>query len=128
MNKEECIDGCIINLEFQIKNCEDYGHSDVYLDVYDAKNILSIIKEHFELKRGIDEIIKMSNKYINTTYKLEDLKVGMWVWDTELKRCWLIRGVYGNEIHFAFDNFKNYITKFEENRFFPVQKANDGLK
>ncbi len=128
MNKEECIDGCIINLEFQIKNCEDYGHSDVYLDVYDAKNILSIIKEHFELKRGIDEIIKMSNKYINTTYKLEDLKVGMWVFDDVEKLICQIGLISKNAIHRRYVDGTISDSPFEENRFYPVQKANDGLK
>ena len=32
-------------LEFQIKNCEDFGHSDIYIDVDIAKEIYELLKQ-----------------------------------------------------------------------------------
>lgn len=36
-------------LEFQIKNCEDYGHSDIYLDLNYAKELLELIKKYYHM-------------------------------------------------------------------------------
>ena len=36
----------IEELEFQIKNCEDFGHSDIYIDVDIAKEIYELLKQH----------------------------------------------------------------------------------
>lgn len=32
-------------LEFQIKNCEDFGHSDIYINVDIAKEIYELLKQ-----------------------------------------------------------------------------------
>ena len=38
-------------LEFQIKNCEEFEHSDIYLDLDYAKELLKVINEYFELAK-----------------------------------------------------------------------------
>lgn len=63
-------------------------------------------------------------------YKLEDLKVGMWVYDIIWEECFEICEIFpkDNEIHVLIHqnriNVKRYEPiKFEEGRFFPVTKA-----
>lgn len=65
-------------------------------------------------------------------YKFEDLKVGMWVWDNQLKWCFEIaickveiKGCENLKM-FKVKNYDDSLTLmiFEENRFFPVQMAN----
>ena len=92
-----------------------------------------------QLKRVIDKAKELSDSndelrrqlYFFEPYKFEDLKPNMWVWDDLIKECVqldedcfepdnviliLMRGNYGYR--------ESTRTFFEENRFFPVQRAN----
>lgn len=61
-------------------------------------------------------------------YKLEDLKPNMWVWDNVEQRVIKIietkLDCFNRRIIIFFSNYMNS-AEFEENRFFPVQKANE---
>ena len=85
-----------------------------------------------ELERTIHSLdCELSDVYNPKPYKFEDLKPNMWVWDDLIKECVqldedcfepdnviliLMRGNYGYR--------ESTRTFFEENRFFPVQRAN----
>ncbi|WP_270324919.1 hypothetical protein [[Eubacterium] hominis] len=43
---EQSVKGSLRELEFQIKNAINYGHSDIYLEVESAKRILYFIKKN----------------------------------------------------------------------------------
>lgn len=43
---EQSAKGSLRELEFQIKNAINYGHSDIYLEVESAKRILDMIKKN----------------------------------------------------------------------------------
>lgn len=85
---------------------------------------------------GIVAIKKRVKELTNIEpYKFEDLKENMWVWDNVAKEClYVIKffaapftgakyfsclGIYKN-----LEEIKKLDIKFEENRFFPVQRAN----
>ena len=97
----------------------------------------NFVEEHFEL---VEKYEMLSNTYsmfcedyLNPkSYKFEDLKEGMWVWDNQLKWCFEIaiciveiKG-YENLKMFKVKNYDDSLTLmiFEENRFYPVQMAN----
>ncbi|MFR5002210.1 MAG: hypothetical protein ACLUCZ_07320 [Thomasclavelia ramosa] len=102
-SKEEC--------EIALENAVDTG-----IIKKDWNVLNQLIEEHFKP---------------NKPYKFEDLKPNMWVWDDLIKECVqldedcfepdnviliLMRGNYGYR--------ESTRTFFEENRFFPVQRAN----
>lgn len=84
------------------------------LDIADVKDAISL---------GIVGYEKMFNLLFNPKpYKFEDLKVGMWVYDSIYKSVYLIKEISKNK-KIRVCTF-GWIGKFEENRFFPVQYAN----
>ena len=60
-------------LEFQIKNCEEFGHSDIYLSLDYAKELLKIIHEYFDNSPFTDDEIRKMD--FNIAY---DNEVGQW--------------------------------------------------
>lgn len=87
-----------------------------YVDLTDCDIVAKLVQEHFEPQ----------------SYKFEDLKDGVWVWDKQLKWCFEI-AICKVEIK-GYENLKMFKVKnydgssilmvFEENRFFPVWMAN----
>ncbi|RGT23166.1 hypothetical protein [Thomasclavelia ramosa] len=92
-----------------------------------------------QLKRIIDKAKELSDSndelrrqlYFIEPYKFEDLKVGMWVYDIKVKWLFKIASVdIGIEAlkHYVFivenRDGSTSLINFEENRFFPVQRAN----
>ena len=83
-----------------------------------------------QLKRIIDKAKELSDSndelrrqlYFIEPYKFEDLKVGMWVYDSIYKSVYLIKEISKNK-KIRVCTF-GWIGEFEENRFFPVQCAN----
>lgn len=74
-----------------------------------------------QLKNCIDENMKITQI---KPYKFEDLHAGMWVWDDKEKMCCQIESVlsFGKlSVNYHYDS----IVEFEENRFFPIAKANE---
>lgn len=63
-------------------------------------------------------------------YKFEDLKVGMWVWDSVKQRCLKIKKTIADCLGqrivtcYSINESIYYPLNFEDNRFFPVQMAN----
>ena len=84
-----------------------------------------------EMERTINSLdYELNDIYHPQPYKLEDLKVGMWVYDIIWEECFEICEIFpkDNEIHVLIHqnriNVKRYEPiKFEEGRFFPVTKA-----
>ncbi|MBS5114145.1 MAG: hypothetical protein KHY88_00330 [Erysipelotrichaceae bacterium] len=82
-----------------------------------------------------EEIERCVVECINNTqpYEFEDLKVGMWVYDSRLKTCFLIKEI-NNNYEWPIVVYRNHLEdeldglKFEKNRFFPVQMANVGCE
>lgn len=57
-------------------------------------------------------------------YKFENLKVGMWVWDNDIKEVIHIRSVVDDDLYFLSVGEEDVgYAEFEEERFFPVTKA-----
>jgi hypothetical protein len=150
-NKEEC-EKALDNLYSVLENpCNGCNHNESELciscNVKESLNIIrKIIKEHFnntlrQLEYAINQniyLLKQIEYFENPQpYKLEDLKPNMWVWDNKLKNCIQCdpgKNVMGVDCVWHWYDYdymgeldEDYI-EFEENRFFPVQKANDGLK
>lgn len=78
----------------------------------------------------IDRLLSLNYCQTNQPYKLEDLKVGMWVYDIIWEECFEICEIFpkDNEIHVLIHqnriNVKRYEPiNFEEGRFFPPTKA-----
>lgn len=91
------------------------------------KNCIDKAKElsdsNGELERTIYSLdCELSDVYNPKPYKFEDLKVGMWVYDSIYKSVYLIKEISKNK-KIRVCTF-GWIGKFEENRFFPVQCAN----
>ena len=97
-----------------------------------------VINEHFKLKENhtalslaFDDLYNLL--YRPKPYKFEDLKPNMWVWDDELKACFLIK-VIKPKTHWNIVIYANYLTdtfdrlEFEEGRYFPVTKAMEEFK
>lgn len=87
-----------------------------------------------ELERTIHSLdCELSDVYNPKPYKFEDLKVGMWVWDdTEEEFIFIKKILTKKDCNFLYhDENKKvfmsewYAIEFEENRFFPVQCANE---
>ena len=80
-----------------------------------------------ELERTIHSLdCELSDVYNPKPYKFEDLKVGMWLYDSIYKYVYLIKKISKNK-KIRVCTF-GWIGEFEENRFFPVQMANVGCE
>lgn len=98
-----------------------------------------LIDEYFELIRKHNELEKQHMKLLlqwgkddNKPLKFEDLKPDMWVWDDKNKLYVQIEEDFdegnGNIIlRYYEDSYNSNCerTKFKENRFYPVEKANE---
>lgn len=108
-------------------------HSKILDDVHDYRYETQSMKmtirnlcKHF----GVKNEEELKNIYLCKPYILEDLKVGMWVYDIIWEECFEICEIFpkDNEIHVLIHqnriNVKRYEPiKFEEGRFYPVTKA-----
>lgn len=97
--------------------------------------INQLIEEYFELLNGIERIINKAKElsdsndelkglYFITSYKLEDLKEDMWVYDDIEKLICQIGLISKNAIHRKYVDGTISDSPFEENRFYPPQMAN----
>lgn len=76
----------IDELEFQIKNCEDFGHSDIYIDVDIAKEIYELLKQP-----KVNEWIPCSERLPEDNQAVLTCKnkhISILIWEAE-KRRWL---------------------------------------
>lgn len=108
-------------------------HSKILDDVHDYRYETQSMKmtirnlcKHF----GVKNEEELKNIYLCKPYILEDLKVGMWVYDIIWEECFEICEIFpkDNEIHVLIHqnriNVKRYEPiKFEEGRFYPVTKV-----
>lgn len=112
-------------IEVQKNNLTDSYMIGLYNGLVTAKNILLAKHVNDELVNLIENI---------KPYKFEDLKPNMWVWDDEFKDCIKIKIVFEpcklypkgslKAYHDLNEEQLNFI-EFEENRFYPVQCANE---
>ena len=96
-------------------------------DVHDYRYETHAIKmtirnlcEHF----GVKDEKELQNIYFDKPYTFEDLKEGMWVYDikyNEFCRIYFIDGIYP---HRSYSGGPCEDCEFEENRFYPLTKAN----
>lgn len=98
LTKEEC--------EEALENAVD-----TKIIIKDWKVLKKLIEEHFDPK----------------PYKFEELKEGMWVWDDKHEDYKQIsRAIKENNEIWCYGLYDEYrIGKFEENRFYPPNKANE---
>ena len=93
--------------------------------------IANIVFDEDKLKELVDKAIKEISSI--KPYKFEDLKEDMWVYDSRLKTCFLIKEI-NNNYEWPIVVYRNHLEdeldglKFEKNRFFPVQMANVGCE
>lgn len=91
---------------------------DTKIIIKDWKVLNKLIEEHFDPK----------------PYTFEELKEGMWIWDNKKKECFKIFETHNEDmtIEVVVNDRDVYHTKiatlgkFEENRFYPPSKANEG--
>lgn len=118
----------------QLKNCIDENtklkekYSKILDDVHNYRFETHCMKmtiinlcEHF----GVKSEKELQNIYLNKPYKLEDLKPDMWVYDIkydEFCRIDFIAGIYP---HRSYSDGTCEDGTFEENRFYPVEYANE---
>ena len=123
----------LIKEHFELKE----KYSKILDDVHDYRYETHCMKmtirnlcDHF----GVKNEEELKNIYICRPYETKDLKIGMWVWDDWTKSCGKIKRIYVKNIVNAktgeqrieyMIKFKWGESVFEENRFFPVQKANE---
>lgn len=75
----------IDELEFQIKNCEDFGHSDIYIDVDIAKEIYELLKQ------------PKAGEWIPVEERLPEQSLNSVIgWDAYRQRCCFVQ-YYMNE-------------------------------
>ena len=146
LSKEECLQA--------LDHLKEYVNTD---NVDDMVVFSRLIKEHFELvekynrlydecpqkcemlKQLQDEVDRYKHEYFAMRdlfenpqpYKFEDLKVGMWVYDSKFNKCNLIIEIFDNEIlefYYIMDHVLRYRNMYEDNRFYPVQMANVGCE
>ena len=151
MSNDELVINQLIEEHFKPKeNTSEFKHfklhSDSTLKNQTKEELIDYIKMLYhnwgvadeQLKNCIDKAKELSDSndelrrqlYFIEPYKFEDLKPNMWVWDDLIKECVqldedcfepdnviliLMRGNYGYR--------ESTRTFFEENRFFPVQRA-----
>ena len=128
-----------MTLDEAIKHCEEKAQENYLQGMLCHANpndeeldkCIECAKEHEQLKEWLEEykVLKERTAPIdNPSFKFEELKEGDWVWDNK-NNSWLkVIGIYGFNIHvqFGIGIYKNdcYV-EFEENRFYPVQCANE---
>lgn len=112
----------LTHLEYGVKTCPAIYDAFLDDDRYETHCMKMIrnLCEHFrvENEKGLQNI------YLNEPYKFEGLKPNMWVWDNKVKVCCQICDTLSFNklsVNFHFEN----ILEFEENRFYPVQMANE---
>ena len=143
-NKEECLKAlcriqCGAKANEDCKACECFDDKiNPWKCVENTKEsilIREVIQEHFELLNGIERIIgkakelsdsndELKGLYFITSYKLEDLKEDMWVYDGIEKLICQIGLISKNAIHRKYVDDTISDSPFEENRFYPPQMAN----
>lgn len=143
MNKEEYTTflNYDINMSPEVRECfekliKEYfelkeKYSKILDDVHDYRYETHAMKmtiinlcEYF----GVKDEKGLQNIYLNKPYKIEDLKEGMWVWDDKHEDYKQIsRAIKENNEIWCYGLYDEYrIGKFEENRFYPPSKANEG--
>ena len=156
-SKEECeialenaVDTGIIKKDWNVLNqlIEEHfklkeKYSKILDDVHDyrfethcMKMTIRNLCKHF----GVKNEKELQNIYLNKPYKpykFEDLKPNMWVWDNVAKEClYVVRPFITTGVRVKYftclgiwnlEKIKKLNMKFEENRFFPVQYANQFL-
>lgn len=156
-SKEECeialenaVDTGIIKKDWNVLNqlIEEHfklkeKYSKILNDVHDyrfethcMKMTIRNLCKHF----GVKNEKELQNIYLNKPYKpykFEDLKPNMWVWDNVAKEClYVVRPFITTGVRVKYftclgiwnlEKIKKLNMKFEENRFFPVQYANQFL-
>lgn len=130
-----------LELKDKLKEAENYGHSDVYLDKDDAEELLKTHEEIcVERNRLYDECV--IQKRINA--QKEELICGLLdnqpltideldnmirepIWDNKYKKWFLLREITTycstgvNELELIDNNGNRYMVEFEENRFYRKQ-------
>lgn len=113
--------------------------SDDIQTIIDLLNSKIVTMGHIDVAIKKLEIIQdklMGIIYLNKPYKFEDLKPNMWVWDNVAKEClYVVRPFITTGVRVKYFtclgicNLEKITLKieFEENRFFPVQYANQFL-
>lgn len=82
------------------------------------EQLFNVIKIYNKLQDELDVIKNLQ------PYKFEDLKVGMWVWDNDIKEVIHIRSVVDDDLYFLSVGEEDVgYAEFEEGRFFPSTKA-----
>lgn len=112
------------------KHFDEKGNVKVFAKiVFDEDKMKKLVNK---AKEQIDEVIE---EIINPQpYKFEELKEGMWVWDKSYQEVCYISSIVSRErmyieyleSHCSIEPYK--IMRFEENRFYPVQMANEVKK
>lgn len=123
----------LLKENYYLKNERDNVlENNKYLREYiKAHEYSELVDKLNEMERTINSLdYELNDIYHPQPYKLEDLKVGMWVYDIIWEECFEICEIFpkDNEIHVLIHqnriNVKRYEPiKFEEGRFFPVTKA-----
>lgn len=147
MNKEEYTTflNYDINMSPEVRECfekliKEYfelkeKYSKILDDVHDYRYETHAMKmtiinlcEYF----GVKDEKGLQNIYLNKPYTFEDLKPNMWVWDDKEKVCYQI-GIdedIKQWVYYSFDGLFDtefaYPLVFEENRFYPPDKSNEG--
>ena len=128
MNKKECL-GALDNLKIPTDNWDS-------LELQLAENNEEPIE--YKNKESIDILQNLIDQYFEPKpYEFEDLKVGMWVYDTKptfgdfrfIKITKILskedcKYLYNDEnVQVFFDNQIEHARDFEEGRYFPITKA-----
>lgn len=103
-------------------------------DLFDEVTVKGEFKEgvfEVNIKDFVNEILNEKLKSL-FPYKFEDLKKGMWVWDSVKQICLKIKETTTDRLRqrivicYSINESIYYPLDFEENRFYPVQKAEGG--
>lgn len=132
LSKVELID--YIKMLYHNWSITDEKYSKILDDVHDYRYATHCMKltirnlcEHF----GVKDEKELKNIYLCKPYKFEDLKVGMVVFDSFLRIIIEISFISIDGTSFLFKQFGKVhetVGKFEENRFYPVSKANEEVQ
>ena len=109
--------------KFGVIPIEDILYAMLKDDASSENQWFPVLKK-FRILTG-DECDKLANYENPQTYKLEDLKPNMWLFDLKDAKCKKIESIYrdfnNNITIIGFDDYDEEL--FEENRFYPVTKA-----
>lgn len=116
LSKEECRNACIYLLNHCYEeDLNSYGsYTFTSSGFHESKVLKQLIEEHFDPK----------------PYTFEELKPNMWVYDSVENRINKTKSTFIADFGIPYikldDGFGEwFIVEFEENRFYPVQKANE---